>query len=218
MRAQCFYERGKSAQSCPASGRERAASRTMVPPILLTQNRHPHRRWPGRFAVLDPTRSLPGAASCLSGSGGGDDTCAAYRRALGRTRLERRSGRNPADQSRTGGCPCRTGWPRRLRVVSGRCPRIPLCLSHARKGGSRAKVGRGKGKKGLRQDQRNGAMPCGLHAITHCLHILFSCLRLGAISGSMAPGRSQHADLLGYSMAPWRSTVIACWSSDHGRR
>lgn len=34
-------ERKKSAQSFPVSGRQQAASRTMVPPILLTQNRHP---------------------------------------------------------------------------------------------------------------------------------------------------------------------------------
>jgi hypothetical protein len=43
----------------------------MVPPILppppfrfaplqRRQNRHPHRRWRGRFAVLDPARSAPG--------------------------------------------------------------------------------------------------------------------------------------------------------------
>jgi uncharacterized membrane protein len=41
---------------------ERAASRTTVPPILLAQNRHPHRRSRGRCAVLDPARSMPGAA------------------------------------------------------------------------------------------------------------------------------------------------------------
>jgi hypothetical protein len=45
----------------------------MVPPILPPppfrfaplqhrQNRHPHRRWRGRFAVLDPARSAPGDA------------------------------------------------------------------------------------------------------------------------------------------------------------
>jgi len=74
-------EREISAQHCPVSGMDRAASRTtpdtiffgLARPVLhpLTwraaeKNRARHRRWRGRFAVLDPARSIPGAASCLS--------------------------------------------------------------------------------------------------------------------------------------------------------
>ena len=209
--ARRFYERGKSAQSSPVSGRERAASRTMVPPILLTQNRHPHRRWRGRwrgrFAVLDPTRSLPGAAFCFSGSGGQDDTCTAYRRAKGRTRMERRSGRNPTDQSRTGGCPGRAGSTRRLRAAGELCRAKPLRLFHDRKGMVAGGAGRRKGGKGLRQDKRNGAMASGHHAISSCLHILFSAFRYGAIFGGMALWLPQPIASSRYFMAPgqvWR--------------
>ncbi|RSU59617.1 hypothetical protein DAH55_10990 [Sphingomonas koreensis] len=41
-------------------GAERAASRTTGPHHFASQNRDPHRRWRGRFAVLDPARSTPG--------------------------------------------------------------------------------------------------------------------------------------------------------------
>jgi len=73
-------EREISAQHCPVSGMDRAASRTtpdtiffgLARPVLhpLTwraaeKNRARHRRWRGRFAVLDPARSIPGAPSCL---------------------------------------------------------------------------------------------------------------------------------------------------------
>ncbi|WP_449472570.1 hypothetical protein [Sphingobium chungangianum] len=42
------------------TGVERAASRTTGPHHFASQNRCPHRRWRGRFAVLDPARSTPG--------------------------------------------------------------------------------------------------------------------------------------------------------------
>ena len=48
-----------SARACPVSGREQTASRTTVPPILLTQNRLPHHRSRGRFAVPDSRRRCP---------------------------------------------------------------------------------------------------------------------------------------------------------------
>lgn len=91
-------KRRKSAQSYPSSGMDRAASRTTVPPILLTQNRLPHRRWRGRSAVPDPARSMPGDAPVFRESGGDDGTSAAYRRASGRTFMERRSSRNRVHQ------------------------------------------------------------------------------------------------------------------------
>ena len=205
-------ERKKSAQSFPVSGRQQAASRTMVPPILLTQNRHPHRRWRGRFAVLDPIRSLPAAASCLIGSGGQDDVAAAYRRASRRTRMERRSGRNPANPGRAGSS-FGTAEGARLMARRGRHRQMSLLL--CRNGETAIRHGR-RGR-ALRQDKRNGAMPCGHVAATLCLHILFPCLRHGAISKSMAPAHLQHVDLPRYSMAPWRSfTIILGWRSHHG--
>ena len=96
-------EREISDQSFPASGMDRTASRTMVPPILLTQNRHPHRRWRGRFAILDPARSIPGAPSCLSDSGGNHDFGTAYRGTACRACEHQRHSRNPADRGRANG-------------------------------------------------------------------------------------------------------------------
>lgn len=96
-------EREISDQSFPVSGMNRTASRTMVPPILLTQNRHPHRRWRGRFAVPDPARSIPGATSCLSDSGGNHGFGTAYRGTTCRACEHQRHSRNSADQGGTGG-------------------------------------------------------------------------------------------------------------------
>lgn len=194
-------ERKKSAQSFPVSGRQQAASRTMVPPILLTQNRHPHRRWRGRFAVLDPARSLPGEASCLSGSGGQNDTSAAYRRASGRTRMERGSSRNSADQGRTGGRLGGTGSTRWLRRDWKR-PAMPLHLFLLLEGGAGSEERSVIEGMGLRQDKRNGAIPSGHHAINICLHIVFSDFRHGATFGSMAPNLFQVAEFRRFIMAP----------------
>lgn len=216
MKARCPDERGKSAQSFPVSDRQQAASRTMVPPILLTQNRHPHRRWRGRFAVLDPARSLPGAASCLSGSGGQNDTSAAYRRASGRTRMERRSSRNSADQGRTGGGP---GDTRSTRWLGRNWERtaMPLHLSLLLEGWAGPGAGAVVGEMGLRQDKRNGAMPSGHHAITLCLHIVFSAFCHGATLCRMAPCRPQYIELMRYFMALWLvCSLPARWARRHG--
>jgi hypothetical protein len=45
---------------------DRAASRTTGPHHFAPQNRDPHRRWRGRFAVLDPARSTPGGTLVLN--------------------------------------------------------------------------------------------------------------------------------------------------------
>lgn len=214
MRGPRYTERGKSAQSCPVSGRDRTASRTMVPPILLTQNRHPHRRWRGRFAVLDPARSLPGDASCLTGSGGQNDTSTAYRRASGRTSMERRSCRNPADQGRTGGGPGAAGSSKAGGVTagSGRHRQMLLRPVHDREWGIGAwRSRKEKGRQG-RQDERNGAMPFGHHAITRCLHIVFSAFRHGANIRCMAPFLVQDTEFTRFLMAPW-----AHWRVPHRR-
>ena len=202
MMALRLVERKKSAQSFPVSGRQQAASRTMVPPILLTQNRHPHRRWRGRFAVLDPARSLPGEASCLSGSGGQNDTSAAYRRASGRTRMERGSSRNSADQGRTGGRLGGTGSTRWLRRDWKR-PAMPLHLFLLLEGGAGSEERSVIEGMGLRQDERNGAMPSGHHAISRCLHIVFSDFWYGATVGDMVLWPVQAAELRPFLMAPW---------------
>ena len=216
MKARCPDERGKSAQSFPVSDRQQAASRTMVPPILLTQNRHPHRHWRGRFAVLDPARSLPGAASCLSGSGGQNDTSAAYRRASGRTRMERRSSRNSADQGRTGGGPGDTRSTRWLGRNWER-PAMPLHLSLLLEGWAGPGAGAVVGEMGLRQDKRNGAMPSGHHTITLCLHIVFSDFRHGATFGHMAPCLSQDTELRWFPMAPCLFWCLPPhWGRGHG--
>src|SRR3546814_98908 len=78
---------------------DRTASRTMVPPILLPQNRHPHRRWRGRYEVLDPVHSLPGAALRLSHDGGNHDSRTTYRGTARRASLHHRSGRTSPDRS-----------------------------------------------------------------------------------------------------------------------
>lgn len=92
-----------SAQFHPESGMDRTASRTMVPPILLTQNRHPHRRWRGRCAVLDPARSIPGAALRLSHDGGNHDGRTAHRGTARRALRHHRSSRNSPDRSGVAG-------------------------------------------------------------------------------------------------------------------
>lgn len=190
MRGPARMERGISAQLCPVSGMERSASRTMVPPILLAQNRHPHRRWRGRFAVLDPARSMPGAAPVLRRSGGDDGTSAAYRRASGRAFVERRRDRNRTDQGRTGRRAGRAGtrasasltgqWERRQE------PSLPALFMVAG-GGGFGSSGAVSGGRRVRQDERNGAMPCGHPAITFCLHILFCRFLDGAILAGIAP-------------------------------
>ena len=187
-------EREKSAQPCPASGMEQAASRTTVPPILLTQNRHPRRRWRGRFAVLDPARSIPGAAPVLRRSGGDDGTSAAYRRASGRTVVERRRPRNRADQGRTGNRAGRAGAAAsgRLTGIRERRPQPSLPASFGIAGGKGEIRARAvSGGRRVRQDQRNGAMPCGHPAITACLHILFRRAADGAIARRIAPYLAQ---------------------------
>lgn len=89
-----------SAQFHPVSGMDRTASRTMVPPILLPQNRHPHRRWRGRCAALDPVRSIPGGAFRLSHDGGNHDSRTAYRGTARRASRHHRSGRTSPNRSR----------------------------------------------------------------------------------------------------------------------
>ncbi len=81
MKSVARVEREISAQSSPVSGMDRTASRTMGPhhfswairhqccdPSVTApkKNRDPHRRWRGRFAVLDPARSTPGRALVLN--------------------------------------------------------------------------------------------------------------------------------------------------------
>lgn len=110
-------ERDISAQSFPLSGMDRAASRTTPDTIFFglarvvfrspawraaEKNRARHRRWRGRFAVLDPARSIPGAPSCLSREGGNHVTRTAYRRTARRASGHPRSERASADQGRTG--------------------------------------------------------------------------------------------------------------------
>lgn len=120
MRGAVRMEREISAQGNPVSGMDRTASRTIVPPILpppplrcaplrQRQNRHPHRRWRGRFAVLDPARSMPGAPSCLLRAGGNHGSRTAYRRTARRASEHQRRDRNPADRGRVAGRPGRAG-------------------------------------------------------------------------------------------------------------
>ncbi len=109
-------DREISAQSCPVSGMDRAASRTTPDTIfsgfpasvfyllgkrLAGKNRARHRRWRGRFAVLDPARSMPGAPSCLLRSGGNHVSRTTYRRTARRASEHQRQGRTPADRGRT---------------------------------------------------------------------------------------------------------------------
>ena len=194
-----------SARACPVSGRQQTTSRTTVPPILLPQNRHPHRRSRGRFAVPDPVCSLPESAPVFTRSGGDHGTSAAYRGASGRTCVERRPCGDRADRGRTGGRP----------EGAGAASERPLIDAWERRGSasfpSRSMVGCGhregwrsarSGEGGVRQDERNGAMPCGLLAITPCLHILFAVLVDGAIRQAMAPCVAKTLGLLRFLMAP----------------
>lgn len=117
-------EREISAQSCPVSGMDRTASRTtpdtifsgcpasvLRPPswCLAGKNRARHRRWRGRFAVLDPVRSIPGAPSCLSGSGGNHVSRTANRRTPGRASEHHRHEGIASDRGRVNGGGGRSG-------------------------------------------------------------------------------------------------------------
>lgn len=220
MRGPAFGERRISARDCPVSGMDRAASRTTPDTIFsgstrlafrslvrcpAGKNRARHRRSRGRFAVLDPTRSIPGAACIFRRSGGDDDHSAAYRRASGRTVMERRSSRNPADRgritSRTGGT--RTAATGGLTVFKERRrpASFPAFSMIAAKAGRRRTGAFPRGER-VRQDQRNGAMPFGQSAITYCLHIIFSMIADGAIREAMAPYPVKVPGFLGFSMAP----------------
>lgn len=205
MSAWLYGERVISARACPVSGREQTASRTTVPPILLPQNRHPHRRLRGRFAVPDPACSLPESAPVFMRLGGDHGTSAAYRRASGRTCVERRSCGDRADRGRTGG----------RSAGAGAASERPLIGARERRGSasfpSRSMVGCGdwegwrsarSGEGGVRQDERNGAMPCGLLAINHCLHILFAVFGDGAIEQAMVPCVAETHGFLRFYMAP----------------
>lgn len=211
-------------RDCPVSGMDRAASRTtpdtifsgsarLVPPSLVWRlagkNRARHRRSRGRFAVLDPARSIPGAASIFRRSGGDDDHSATYRRASGRTVMERRSGRNPADQGRIASRTGRTGtaatgglteFGERRRPAS--FPAFSMIAARA----GRGRMGAFPRGERVRQDQRNGAMPFGHTAITHCLHIIFWMIADGAIREAMAPYPVKAPGFLGFSMAPSAQT------------
>lgn len=127
-------EREISAQSCPVSGMDRTASRTTPDTIfsgcqtsvfclsawcLAGKNRARHRRWCGRFAVLDPARSIPGAPSCLSGSGGNYVSRTANRRTARRASEHHRHEGIASDQSRTDGGSGRSGKARSSEGRSG---------------------------------------------------------------------------------------------------
>ncbi|SLJ86002.1 hypothetical protein SAMN06295987_1019 [Novosphingobium mathurense] len=220
MRDPAFVERRISAQTSPVSGMDRAASRTtpdtifsgsarQVPSSLICclagKNRARHRRSRGRFAVLDPTRSIPGAACIFRRSGGDDDHSAAYRRASGRTVMERRSGRNPTDRGRIAGRTGRTGAAATggLTGFGERCrpASFPAFSMIAAKAGRRRTGAFPRGER-VRQDQRNGVMPFGHSAITHCLHIIFWMIADGAIREAVAPYPVEAPGFLGFSMAP----------------
>ena len=178
MRGAAQTERDISAQSCPVSGMDRAASRTTPDTIffglartvlhplgrrLAEKNRARHRRWRGRFAILDPARSIPAAPSCLSDSGGDYDVGTAYRgtarRASGHPHLERAS----ADQGRT----------------------------ESRAGGTGAALAGGSGlaAEGLTGEGRSGAAGAAL--------LLSCCSRLAVFGdlGAVGAGRSRIARL-----------------------
>lgn len=220
MRGPAFGERRISAQTSPVSGMDRAASRTTPDTIFsgsarlvfrslarcpAGKNRARHRRSRGRFAVLDPARSIPGAACIFRRSGGDDDHSAAYRRASGRTFMERRSGRNPADRGRIASCTGRTG----AAATGGltgfgewrRPASFPAFSMIAAKAG-RGRTGAFPRGERVRQDQRNGAMPFGHSAITHCLHIIFWMIADGAIWKAMAPYPVKAPGFLGFPVAP----------------
>jgi hypothetical protein len=58
----------------------------------------------------------------------------------------------------------------------------------------------------VRQDQRNGTMPFGHSAITHCLHIIFWMIADGAIREAMAPYPVKAPGFPDFSMAPSAQT------------
>lgn len=107
-----------SSRTFPLCDMDQATSRTTPgaifscdpAPVLLSsglcgagKNRARHRRSRGRCAVLDPACSTSRPASFFRRSGGDYDTSGPYRRASGRTRMERRSSRNCADRGRIAG-------------------------------------------------------------------------------------------------------------------
>jgi len=126
-----------SSRTFPLCDMDQAASRTTPgaifscdpAPVLLSpglcdagKNRARHHRSRGRCAVLDPACSTPRPASVFRRSGGDYDTSGPYRRASGRTRMERRSSRNRADRGRiargSGGTGATAKW-RGLTFGSG---------------------------------------------------------------------------------------------------
>lgn len=209
MRGSACGERRISAQVSPVSGMDRAASRTTpdtifsgsVRPMLRSlawclagKNPARHRRSRGRFAVLDPARSMPGAAPifrrAFRRSGGDDDHSAAYRRASGRTFMERRFSRDSADRRGVASRSGRTGAAAAGGMTGPRERRRPAPFPAFSVIAREAETERTEADSvggGLRQDERNGAMPCGHHAITYCLHIIFREIADGAIREGMAP-------------------------------
>jgi len=113
-------EREISAQTCPVSVRERAASRTTGPHHFFRRsgvgsspaaswrarkNRDPHRRSAVaalRSAILDPTRSLPGGDIVFLKSGGDDGALRSYPGTAGRAVGMLRCGRGSTDRTRIG--------------------------------------------------------------------------------------------------------------------
>lgn len=220
MRGAACGERRISAQVGPVSGMERAASRTTpdtifsgsVRPMLRSltwclagKNRARHRRSRGRFAVLDPARSMPGAAPVFRRSGGDDDHSTAYRRASGRAFMERRSGRNPTDPGRIASHSGRTGSASAGGMTGSRERRRPAsfpAFSVIARGAETERIEADLRGGGLRQDERNGAMPFGHHAITYCLHIVFWKIADGANRETVAPNRAETRRFACLPMAP----------------
>ena len=224
MRGSVRGERRISAQVSPASGMERAASRTTpdtifsgsAKPVLRSltwcsagKNRARHRRSRGRFAVLDPPRSIPGAAAifrrAFRRSGGDDDHSAAYRRASGRTFMERRSGRDPADRSRVASRSGRTGAAAAGGMTGPGERRRPAsfpAFSMIAKEAETERIEADSRGGGPRQDERNGAMPHGHHAISYCLHIVFWKIADGASRETMAPHQAETRRFACLAMAP----------------
>lgn len=224
MRGQAHHERGLSAQIDPVSGMEQTASRTTAPPILLTQNRHPRRRWRGRFALLDPARSMPGAAPVFRRSGGDDGTSATNRRASSRAFVERRQARDRTDRGRTGGRARRAGTAASDRLTGAREWRREVSLPASAMFTGRTEsegIGAVSGGRGVRQDQRNGAIPCRSRAITYCLHIYFQEIADGATCLRIAPCLPERRGFPGFFVAPsaclqWRPENKARRAVRHG--
>lgn len=192
---------GISAQLCPSSGMDRTASRTTVPPIFMAQNRHPHRRWRGCFAVPDPARSIPGAAPDLQQSGGDDGPNAAYRRASGRTGVERRSGRDRADYVSAGSGAGRTEAAAKIGLTDIRQASFHAIFLNAQERNRAEDEALSEGRS-VRQDQRNGAMPHRHSVITSCLHIVFRNAADGAIAGLMVPPMTHPVEIACLFIAP----------------